>query len=64
MLYSLELGIWMQVPKFSEECRIPSGNAMETRIMYGICLIVKIMVPFWIPTIIRPLIFRVPKKGP
>ena len=26
--------------------------------------VVKIMVPFWIPIIIRNLIFRVPKKGP
>ena len=25
---------------------------------------VKIMVPFWVPIIIRHLIFRVPKKGP
>ena len=24
--------------------------------------LVKIMVPFWVPIIIRPLIFRVPKK--
>ena len=30
----------------------------------GIWVVVKIMVPFWIPSIIRPLIFRVPKKGP
>ena len=29
-----------------------------------IWVVVKIMVPFWIPSIIRPLIFRVPKKGP
>ena len=27
-------------------------------------VVVKIMVPFWIPIIIRHLIFRVPKKGP
>ena len=25
---------------------------------------VKIMVPLWVPIIIRPLIVRVPKKGP
>ena len=25
---------------------------------------VKIMVPFWVPIIVRHLIFRVPKKGP
>ena len=28
-----------------------------------IWVVVKIMVSFWIPTIIRHLIFRVPKKG-
>ena len=27
-------------------------------------VVVKIMAPFWIPIIIRPLIFRVPKRGP
>ena len=26
-------------------------------------LVGKIMVPFWVPIMIRPLIFRVPKKG-
>ena len=30
----------------------------------AIWVVVKIMVPFWVPIIIRPLIFRVPKKGP
>ena len=29
-----------------------------------IWVVVKIMVPFWIPIIIWHLIFRVPKKGP
>ena len=29
-----------------------------------IWVVVKNMVPFWVPIIIRPLIFRVPKKGP
>ena len=29
-----------------------------------IWVVVKIMVPFWVPAIIRHLIFRVPKKGP
>ena len=29
-----------------------------------IWVVVKIMVPFWVPIIIRHLIFRVPKKGP
>ena len=27
-------------------------------------VVVKIMVPFWVPIIIRHPIFRVPKKGP
>ena len=27
-------------------------------------VVVKIMVPFWVPIIIRHLFFRVPKKGP
>ena len=27
-------------------------------------VVVKTMVPFWVPIIIRPLLFRVPKKGP
>ena len=32
----------------------------------GMCIwvVVKIMVPFWVPNIIRHLIFRVPEKGP
>ena len=30
----------------------------------SIWVVVKIMVPFWIPVIIRHLIFRVPNKGP
>ena len=28
-----------------------------------IWVVVKIMVPFWVPFVIRHLIFRVPKKG-
>ena len=31
---------------------------------FGIWVVVKIMVHFWIPIIIRHLIFRVPQKGP
>ena len=27
-------------------------------------VVVKVMVPSWVPIMIRPLIFRVPKKGP
>ena len=36
---------------------------IKLRLAFGIWVVVKIMVPFWIPIIIRPLIFRVPKKG-
>ena len=31
---------------------------------YYYWVVVKIMVTFWVPNIIRHLIFRVPKKGP
>ena len=34
---------------------------LNTKFMW---VVVKIMVPFWIPIIIRQLIFGVPKKGP
>ena len=38
------------------------------RILYSgspnMWVVVKIMVPFWVPIIIRHLLFRVPKKGP
>ena len=30
----------------------------------GTWVVVKIMVPFWVPIILRHLILRVPKKGP
>ena len=30
---------------------------------FWIWVVVKIMVPFWVPIILRHLIFRVPKKG-
>ena len=42
---------------FSEQVR-PKPCAQRTWV------VVKIMVPFCIPIIIRSLIFRVPKKGP
>ena len=37
-------------------------NSPECR--FEIWVDVKIMVPFWIPIIVRHLIFRVPEKGP
>ena len=36
---------------------------MEKRVETTIWVVVKIMVPFWVPIIILHLIFRVPKKG-
>ena len=39
----------------------PGMKRQEER---DIWVVVKIMVPFWAPIIIRHLIFRVPKKGP
>ena len=32
--------------------------------MRHIGVVVKIRVPFWVPIIIRHLLFRVPNKGP
>ena len=32
--------------------------------IWSIWVVFKIMVPFWIPILIRHLIFRVAKKGP
>ena len=39
-------------------------NKMETTIVYWgyMWVVVKIMIPFWIPIIIRHLIFRVPPQ--
>ena len=39
--------------------RALKGTAAES-----IWVVVKIMVPLWVPIIIRHLLFRVPKKGP
>ena len=40
------------------------GTTMSITSLLGIWVVVKIMVPFWVPIIVRHLIFRVPKKGP
>ena len=43
----------------------PTGRTGVIRGYIGlIWVVVKIMVPFWVPIIIQRLIFRVPKKGP
>ena len=41
-----------------------TGKGHEYKPQHTIWVVVKNMVPFWIPIIIRHLIFRVPKKGP
>ena len=40
------------------DCEAPGSRA------FFMWAVFKIMVPFWVPDIIRHLIFRVPKKGP
>ena len=46
--------------------RLESGRIpwMEEPLHYPIWVIVRVMVPFWVPIIIRHLIVRVPEKGP
>ena len=48
----------------AENLRKRLGSTMSARMLSNIWVVVKIMVPFWIPIIIRHLIYRVPKKGP
>ena len=40
------------------------GDLALTRVSKLYWVVVKIMVPFWVPIKIRHLIFRVSKKGP
>ena len=47
---------------FVAKCRIQGLHGSFDNPIF-ICVVVKIMVPFWIPIITRHLIF-VPKKGP
>ena len=39
------------------------GVELRESITVPTWVVVKIMVPFWVPNIVRHLIFRVPKKG-
>ena len=41
----------------------PTGKGLSS-VPPGMRVVVKIMVPFWIPIIIRHLIYRLPKMGP
>ena len=43
---------------------LPIPTPQIYNLIIVIWVVVKIIVPFWIPMIIRHLIFRVPKKGP
>ena len=40
------------------------GNGFWRLLLGIIWVVVKIMVPFWVPIILRHLLFRVPKKRP
>ena len=44
--------------------RVDMGALWLFSLVPKVWVVVKIMVPCWIPIIIRQLIFRVPKKGP
>ena len=46
---------------FPKRAKLPPLPRMWGSYMW---VVVKIMVPFWVPIAIRHLIFRVPKKGP
>ena len=53
----------LSVPKLAWPVQI--GIVALVRPMLGFMwVVVKIMVPFWIPIIVQHLVFRVPKKGP
>ena len=63
--------VYMYSPIMENQIEKKMEHQMETGILKGyhfqpsyMRVVVKIMVPFWIPIIIRHLIFRVPKKGP
>ena len=40
-----------------------AGGFVEASLGSSNWVVVKVMVPFWVPIIIRHLLFRVPKKG-
>ena len=39
------------------------GRSPADQFLGSTWVVVKIMVPFWVPNIVRHLLFRVPKKG-
>ena len=52
--------LWLGARKLNKHAKSGSLYFWQT---FHIWVVVKIMVPFWIPIIIRHLIFRVPQKG-
>ena len=42
----------------------PSTSILLVIVAASTWAVVKIMVPSWVPNIVRHLLFRVPKKGP
>ena len=58
-------GFWGTVYSRSVlSCRPMRSCTSTSKPEICVWVVVKIMVPFWIPIILRDLIFRVPKKGP
>ena len=62
------LGLFRGAPgKYESRCYGDSQKGTpKPKLSFGthICVVVKIMAPFWIPIILRHLIFMVPNKGP
>ena len=68
-----DIGLWdiLYDPFFSPHWQVVMPLWLASSIMRinpkptpYIWVVVKIMVPFWIPNIVRHLIFTVPQKGP
>ena len=44
--------------------KTPRFNNLGFQALGPTWVVVKIVLPFWVPNIVRHLLFRVPKKGP
>ena len=53
-----------ELPYLLPRFRIERLGIQGLGVQGSIWVVVKIMAPFWVPIIIRDLLFRVPKKGP
>ena len=60
---NLRLPMWVE-PQSIKDYSLKLGLLFVKVCIGHIWVVVKIMVPFWVPIIIRHLLFRVPKKGP